>query len=476
MRSTRTSGHATRSISPPVDLPREAAGVPSAGRGCARPRNDGAPGVASRPDPRAGAERAAERRAASSAGRNARPYLGGSRRGHRRGRARRLVARFLRRSGRGERHARRARRPERPRARDRGRRGESRRDADAVPRSSCGAWHRRRAARITRSGSSRTASRNAGPVRAARRRDALAAGCARADDRGLLEPDGGVDADRRPALHRCLVVVRASAAFYTRRLTRAQTEVSKFFDISIDMLCVLRVRRLPQARQSGVPAHAWLHGAGAALPAIRELRPPDDREASAADLGTLSSGIGTGIYEAAPAPRRLYRWLHWTAVLGRRRVELLRPRPRRHRPQARGGAAGVVTGADRRGGGHCSQANRARPPRRRTAAAGLALDRPPSRGGASARRPEAAARLLASAQEGWRSRSPSFAIWRGAFIRRSSTTRTVAALESLVAGSLVPVSLTIATREQFPETIERAAYFVVSRRSRMSASTRAPRM
>ena len=88
------------------------------------------PGVASRPDPRAGAERAAERRAASSAGRNARSHLGGSRRGRRRGRARRLVARALQRSGRGERHARRARRPERPRARDRGRRGESRRDAD----------------------------------------------------------------------------------------------------------------------------------------------------------------------------------------------------------------------------------------------------------------------------------------------------------------------------------------------------------
>ena len=80
-----------------------------------------------------------------------------------------------------------------------------------------------------------------GHLRAARRRDALAAGRARADGRGHARAGRRRRrADRRAALHRRLAVVRATPLpSRTGRLRARQTELEKFFDLSIDMLCLL---------------------------------------------------------------------------------------------------------------------------------------------------------------------------------------------------------------------------------------------
>ncbi len=78
-------------------------------------------------------------------------------------------------------------------------------------------------------------------------------------------------------------------------MTAAQTELEQFFDLSIDMLCVLGYdgfyQRVNPAfeRTLGFTQEELL-----AQPFVQFVH-PDDREASAVE--TLGAGIQTGIYE-----------------------------------------------------------------------------------------------------------------------------------------------------------------------------------
>lgn len=96
-----------------------------------------------------------------------------------------------------------------------------------------------------------------------------------------------------------------------------QKELDRFFELSVDMLCVLGYdgyyKRVNPAfeRTLGFTEKELL-----ARPCIDFVH-PDDRAASVADLDLLRSGVQTGVYEERHLHKDgSYRWLHWTAVPG----------------------------------------------------------------------------------------------------------------------------------------------------------------
>ena len=104
-------------------------------------------------------------------------------------------------------------------------------------------------------------------------------------------------------------------------------ELERFFELSYDLLCVLGYdgyyRRVNPAfqRTLGFTEEELL-----AEPYLSFVH-PDDRAASAADLGSLARGEQTGVFEERHLHKDgTYRWLHWSAVVGRRRGQLLRRR------------------------------------------------------------------------------------------------------------------------------------------------------
>ena len=246
-------------------------------------------------------------------------------------------------------------------------------------------------------------------------------------------------------------------------MASAQTELEKFFDLSIDMLCVLGFdgyyKRVNPAfqRTLGFTERELL-----SQPFLNFVH-PDDREASAADLETLSSGIQTGIYEERHLHQDgSYRWLHWTAVSagdGSSCYALARDVTERKlaEEQLASSRVRIVEAAD---------TARKRIERdlhdgaqQRLVSLSIALHLAEAR---MRDDPEAAARLLASAQEELAQSLAELRNLARGIHPAILDHGLVAALESLVAGSLVPVSLTIETRDRFPEAIERAAYFVAS--------------
>ena len=99
------------------------------------------------------------------------------------------------------------------------------------------------------------------------------------------------------------------------RMEAVHTEFERFFELSVDMLCVLGFdgyyKRVNKAfeRTLGFSEDELL-----ARPFVDFVH-PDDRPASVADLDSLGSGDQTGVYEERHLHKDgSYRWLHWTAV------------------------------------------------------------------------------------------------------------------------------------------------------------------
>jgi PAS domain S-box-containing protein len=98
-------------------------------------------------------------------------------------------------------------------------------------------------------------------------------------------------------------------------VTAAATEFERFFELSVDMLCVLGYdgyyKRVNQAfeRTLGFSEDELL-----ARP-FADFVHPDDRAASVADLDSLGAGHQTGVHEERHLHKDgSYRWLNWTAV------------------------------------------------------------------------------------------------------------------------------------------------------------------
>ena len=111
----------------------------------------------------------------------------------------------------------------------------------------------------------------------------------------------------------------SAAALYSRwtwvRQKIEATSSSGFFELSYDLLCVLGYdgyyRRVNPAfqRTLGFTEEELL-----AEPYLSFVH-PDDRAASAADLGSLARGEQTGVFEERHLHKDgTYRWLHWSAV------------------------------------------------------------------------------------------------------------------------------------------------------------------
>jgi PAS domain S-box-containing protein len=247
------------------------------------------------------------------------------------------------------------------------------------------------------------------------------------------------------------------------RLAAAQTELERFFDLSIDMLCVLGFdgyyKRVNPAfqRTLGFTQEELL-----AEPFVQFVH-PDDRDASVADLATLGAGIQTGVYEERHLHKDgSYRWLQWTAVSGGDESScyaLARDVTDRKlaEEQLASSSARIVEAAD---------AARKRIERdlhdgaqQRLVSLSIALRLAENR---IQDDPEAAGRLLASARE---ELAQSLAELRDLAhgIHPAILDHGLApALESLIARSPLPVSLAVETRDRLPEPVERAVYFVAS--------------
>ena len=156
--------------------------------------------------------------------------------------------------------------------------------------------------------------------------------------------------------------------FVDRR--RAQEELDRFFTLSLDMLVHRRLRRLFQARQSGVAADPGLHRSGAAVAAVHGVRPSrrsrghDGRRREAERPGTGGPLLREPLFpqgrhaaladvdlDAVPgAAGHLRRRARHHRAQGRRRnARQLRARSRSEPARARG--PGGAPGAARQGAG-----------------------------------------------------------------------------------------------------------------------------
>lgn len=190
---------------------------------------------------------------------------------------------------------------------------------------------------------------------------------------------------------------------------------------------------------------------------------PDDREASVADLETLGAGIQTGIYEERHLHKDgSYRWLQWTAVSGGDESScyaLARDVTDRKVAEAQLASSRVriVEAAD---------AARRRIERdlhdgaqQRLVSLSIALRLAEARIHDD---PEAAGRLLASAREELAQSLAELRDLARGIHPAILDQGLIPALESLVARSSLPVSLSVETQDRVTEPIERALYFVAS--------------
>ncbi|MGZ8795468.1 MAG: PAS domain-containing sensor histidine kinase [Gaiellaceae bacterium] len=246
-------------------------------------------------------------------------------------------------------------------------------------------------------------------------------------------------------------------------MTAAQTELERFFDLSIDMLCVLGYdgyyKRVNPAFQETL---GFTQAELLAQPFVQFVH-PDDREASIADLATLGSGIQTGVFEERHLHKDgSYRWLQWTAVSGGDESScyaLARDVTDRKLAEAQlaSSRARIVEAAD---------SARRRIERdlhdgaqQRLVSLSIALRLAETR---IKDDPDAAGRLLASAREELTQSLAELRELAHGIHPAILDHGLIPALESLVARSSLPVSLVIETRDRLPEPIEKAAYFVAS--------------
>ena len=148
-------------------------------------------------------------------------------------------------------------------------------------------------------------------------------------------------------------VGRLIGVYVERR--RAADELERFFDLSLDLLCVASLdgyflRLNP----------AWRRVFGYSDDELRaapflDFVHPDDRAATVAALGALTTGGRVVDFENRYRARDgSYRWLEWTATPYVHEIGL-RGRARHHRPQALRGTAGRLRrapGADGDGARH----------------------------------------------------------------------------------------------------------------------------
>ena len=246
-------------------------------------------------------------------------------------------------------------------------------------------------------------------------------------------------------------------------MAESKTELEQFFDLSIDMLCVLGYdgyyKRVNPAfqRTLGFSEQELL-----AEPFSHFVH-PDDRDASTADLQTLRSGIQTGVYEERHVHKDgSYRWLQWTAVPGVDESScyaLARDVTDRKQAEAQlsSSRARIVEAAD---------AARRRIERdlhdgaqQRLVSLSIVLRLAEER---IQDDPEAAVQLLASARHELAQSLAELRDLAHGIHPAILDHGLVPALESLVARSPLPVSLAVETHDRLPEAIEKAAYFVAS--------------
>ena len=246
-------------------------------------------------------------------------------------------------------------------------------------------------------------------------------------------------------------------------MTAPRTELERFFDLSVDMLCVLGYDGYyKQVNPAFQRTLGYTEEELLAEPFVTFVH-PEDRKASLADLGALGSGIQTGVYEERHLHKDgSYRWLHWTAVtagdesscyalardvtdrkLAEAELELSRTRI-----LEAGDAARRRIERDLHDGAQ-----------QRLVSLAIALRLAETRIDAD---PGSAKQLLAAARE---ELSQSLAELRELAHGLHPAVLDhglLPALESLASRSHVPVSLEVELDERLPERVETAAYFVAA--------------
>jgi PAS domain S-box-containing protein len=213
-------------------------------------------------------------------------------------------------------------------------------------------------------------------------------------------------------------------------VTSAPAELQRFFDLSIDMLCVLGYdgyyKRVNPAFQRTL---GFTESELLAQPFVDFVH-PDDREASLADVERLGSGIQTGVYEERHLHKDgSYRWLQWTAVPGGDAARSQIERDLHDGAQQRLVAISLVL---------------------RLAEARIQDD------------PAAARGLLASAREELAQSLAELRDLAHGIHPAILDSGLVPALKSLAARSSLPVSLIVETHDRMAEAVEKTAYFIAS--------------
>ena len=246
-------------------------------------------------------------------------------------------------------------------------------------------------------------------------------------------------------------------------MTATQTEFERFFDLSIDMLCVLGYdgyyKRVNPAFQRTL---GFTQDELLAQPFAHFVH-PEDREASVADLETLRLGVQTGSYEERHLHKDgSYRWLSWMAVSGgddSSCYALARDVTERKQAEAQlsSSHARIVEAAD--AARRQIERDLHDGAQQRLVSLSIVLRLAEARVQDD---PGAAAALLASAREELTQSLAELRELAHGIHPAILDHGLVPALESLVTRSSVPISLTLETRDRLPEAIEKAIYFVAS--------------
>jgi PAS domain S-box-containing protein len=246
-------------------------------------------------------------------------------------------------------------------------------------------------------------------------------------------------------------------------VTSAPAELQRFFDLSIDMLCVLGYdgyyKRVNPAFQRTL---GFTESELLAQPFVDFVH-PDDREASLADVERLGSGIQTGVYEERHLHKDgSYRWLQWTAVPGGDESScyaLARDvTDRKHAEEELASSrVRIVEAAD----AARSQIERDLHDgaQQRLVAISLVLRLAEAR---IQDDPAAARGLLASAREELAQSLAELRDLAHGIHPAILDSGLVPALKSLAARSSLPVSLIVETHDRMAEAVEKTAYFIAS--------------